>query len=57
MSEVIDILVNFNDYCPNCEYAKVDGIDEPCNTCLDYPVNQYTDIPVKFKDSRESSNL
>lgn len=43
--------VYFHDYCPKCKYLKVDDTKgkEPCNECLDNPVNLYSHKPVNFE--------
>ena len=40
--------VNFHDYCPKCEYAKVDDIKDPCNMCLSIPMNENSEKPVNY---------
>lgn len=42
-------IVNFFEYCAKCKHEeKLDKV-EPCNECLDNPVNQHSDKPVKFE--------
>lgn len=42
--------VYFNEYCPKCKHKKVANTDEPCNECLDYPLNWNTHKPVKYEE-------
>ena len=43
--------VYFHDYCPKCKHLKVDDTksEEPCNECLDNPVNLYSHKPINFE--------
>lgn len=43
----------FANHCPTCKYEAVKEEDEPCNECLDYPVNLNTDKPVKWEEKKE----
>ena len=51
--EPIDIFVDFYNYCPKCEYEDRYACDEPCNTCLESPVNEGSEKPVKFEGKDE----
>ena len=42
-------IVDFNDYCPKCKHSNVNENEYPCDECLDNPVNEGTDKPVKFE--------
>lgn len=48
--EYIDKEVYFHKYCPTCKYEKTSEVEEPCNECLEYGVNDYTHRPVKWKE-------
>ena len=41
--------VNFDVYCEKCEHKEVKDTDDPCNECLDYPINQNSHKPVNYK--------
>lgn len=41
--------VYFHKYCKTCKHEKVKQEDEPCNTCLEDPVNLYSHKPVKYE--------
>ena len=43
-------IVNFRLYCPKCEHYAVKQEDEPCNSCLEESVNQYSEKPVNYKE-------
>ena len=45
--------VYFHEYCPKCEHAKVKNHEEPCNECLENPLNLYTHKPVKFEEKKK----
>ena len=42
--------VYFCDYCKTCKYYDCAMEEEPCNECLDNPVNLYSHKPVKFEE-------
>ena len=44
--------VYFDEYCPKCKHEKVDDTKgkEPCNECLENPVNLGSHKPVKFEE-------
>ena len=46
----MDHIVLFENWCSKCEHQKVKDTDEPCNECLDYPVQTDSTKPVNFKD-------
>lgn len=41
--------VRFDKYCETCKHKKVDEYEDPCNECLDNPVNDHTDKPIKYE--------
>lgn len=41
--------VYFDQYCKTCKYEKRPEKDEPCNECLDNPVNLYSNKPIKYE--------
>lgn len=45
--------VYYHEYCTECKHALLDPHAEPCNECLDNPVNLYTHKPVKFEEKEE----
>lgn len=42
--------VYFGEYCPKCKYEKKAETDEPCDECLENPVNLYSHKPVRFEE-------
>lgn len=42
--------VFYYQYCNKCEYEPIDGGDEPCNTCLNYPYNEDSHKPIMFSE-------
>ena len=43
-------LVDFEEYCKTCEYKDLEDNLDPCNECLEHPVNLYSHKPVKWKE-------
>jgi len=42
--------VYFHEYCKTCKYEKTPENKEPCNECLDDPVNLNSHKPVKWEE-------
>lgn len=42
--------VYFNLYCKNCKYKDLKESDDPCDECLNEPVNLYSHKPVKWEE-------
>ena len=40
--------VDFHKYCPLCKNHKKKDSEEPCHTCLRFPVRQFSKKPLKF---------
>lgn len=55
--EYINKFVEFDKYCDMCEYKDCNEGDEPCNSCLSEPVNEYSCKPVCFKDKEANKEI
>lgn len=44
--------VYFNQYCKTCKHKDVKDTDDPCNECLDEPINLYSHKPVKYEKKK-----
>lgn len=42
--------VYFDQYCKNCKYEDLKESDDPCDECLNEPVNLYSHKPVKWEE-------
>ena len=42
--------VNFEKYCKTCKYFKIEEFEDPCDECLENPVNLYSHKPVNYKE-------
>lgn len=42
--------VRFDLYCDRCEYKEKDDYEEPCFSCLDEPVREYSHRPINWKE-------
>lgn len=49
--KIIDKFVEFENYCPTCKFkdCKDEEGREPCNSCLDEPVNTNSKKPVNYE--------
>jgi hypothetical protein len=41
--------VEFWKYCEKCKHYEVEDVKDPCNDCLDEPVNLHSTKPVYFE--------
>jgi len=48
--DIIDVEVRFDKYCSLCKNEKTPEEEDPCRECLNYPVNQQSEKPVKWED-------
>ena len=48
--DIIERIVEFHKYCPTCKHRDVEGTEEPCNECMENPVNTYSEKPVKWEE-------
>ena len=50
--ETIDHFVEFDKYCETCKFRDKNDKkgEEPCNDCLDNPINQDSRKPVNYKE-------
>ena len=42
--------VEFWKYCEKCKNYEVEDVKDPCNDCLDEPVNLHSTKPVYFEE-------
>lgn len=50
--EIINKIVQFDEYCPKCIYRDYDEAENPCYDCLQQPSNVHTTQPVFFKEGK-----
>ena len=46
-----DVEVDFETFCKKCEYLKTPENRPPCDECLEYPVNDGTSKPTRYKEA------
>lgn len=42
--------VYFNQYCSTCKHKDIPDVKDPCNECLDNPMNEHSHKPVKYEE-------
>lgn len=52
--EVITKLVNYAQYCKNCEYLDKSMYEDPCHECLGTPARENSHKPLHFKGRKNS---
>lgn len=50
--EIVDKIVEFENYCKTCLYRDLAESEEPCNECLTETTNVYSHKPVKYKENK-----
>ena len=43
--------VYFDQYCKTCKYKDTKETEDPCDECLNEPVNLYSHKPTKWKEN------
>lgn len=43
-------IVDFHKWCKSCKHEKKPEYEDPCNECLDYPVNEDSTKPVNWEE-------
>ncbi len=47
--------VYFGEYCPQCEYEKLEETESPCDECMAEPANWCTHKPVRYVERKNSN--
>lgn len=42
--------VYFNQYCDSCKHKEKKETEDPCDDCLENPVNVYSHKPVRWEE-------
>ena len=45
--------VYFDQYSKHCKHEKVKDTEQPCDECLENPMNLYSHKPVKFEEKEK----
>lgn len=46
-------IVDFETYCKTCKHHKLEEKLDPCNECLDNPVNEDSEKPVCWEEAEK----
>lgn len=47
--------VYFGEYCPKCEYEKLEETESPCDECMAEPANWCTHKPVRYEERKNNN--
>lgn len=50
MNETTEMEVQFDYWCPKCVHKDLEETKDPCNECLDHPMNTNSTKPVRFQE-------
>ena len=42
--------VDYNKYCPKCQFEKYHMYEDPCHECLSEPCREGTVVPAQYKE-------
>lgn len=48
--EIIDVEVRFDIWCKKCKHHKTPETEDPCNECLNSPMNTQSTKPVNWEE-------
>ena len=48
-----DKIVYYNEYCKSCKHKNLPETEEPCDTCLENPVNEDSHRPVMWEEGKK----
>ena len=51
--DIVEKIVEFDKYCPKGKYENLDSVSDPCNECLDNPVNEHSTKPICYEEKEE----
>ena len=46
-------IVDFKKYCETCKHKDVKEVKDPCNECLDNPMNAHSHKPVNYEERED----
>lgn len=46
-------IVRFDEYCDKCKHKELEDYKDPCNDCLNNPVNINSRRPVNYESKEE----
>lgn len=51
--ELVEKIIDFDKYCKTCKHCDVVGYEDPCNDCLDNPVNNNSKKPIHYEEDEK----
>lgn len=49
--------VLFDKYCPICKHTNKKEDEEPCDRCLDAPLNLHSEKPIEFEEATKKVKM
>ena len=46
-------LVEYSEYCPTCKHRDKKAYEDPCNDCLNCPINEDSHKPINYKKDKK----
>lgn len=50
-------IVKYDKYCSTCMFSKVKDTEDPCDECLNQPVNEDSRRPVNYKEDTNAKKV
>ena len=51
--DIVDNIIEFENWCNRGKYSDKIGWEDPCNDCLGAPVNQNSEKPIHFEEKEK----
>lgn len=50
--EINQKIVEYDEWCAKCKHILAKDSDDPCNECLNTPVNQGSKKPINYEENK-----
>ena len=50
MIEIREQMVRYDTWCKKCKNNETKENDDPCEECLNHPINEHTEKPINFEE-------
>ena len=50
-------MVRYDFWCHYCKYKDTDDTEDPCNECMNYPVNEDSTKPICYQEKEKPEGI
>lgn len=51
--EIVEKIIDFDQYCKTCKHRDLNEVKDPCNDCLDNPTNINSKKPIYYEEDKK----